>query len=178
MGRKFVNETRHQGIVATEPEFSKTANDGIKLKFVIYIKEFRPGQEPVTVFIPITAFGKTAESARKDNLAKGHLVTISGKLEIRNYKDSSGNKRTYAGITAFDIQDWNAWAMEREAYIRGDAGAKPEGSGTPQKSFSQSLSEALDDKPPAANSTEGEAADVPLFHFGQTLQETELGAEF
>ena len=46
-----------------------------------------------TDWIPLTAFGKTAEIMNQ-HLSKGSKVEIVGKLQANNYTDKDGNKRT------------------------------------------------------------------------------------
>ena len=52
-----------------------------------------------TDFIPIKAWGKTAESACK-NLTVGRLVLIEGRVSARNYKDMEGKNKTSFNIIA------------------------------------------------------------------------------
>lgn len=46
-----------------------------------------------TDWIPLTAFGKTAEIMNQ-HLGKGSKIEVVGKLQTNNYTDKDGNKRT------------------------------------------------------------------------------------
>lgn len=46
-----------------------------------------------TDWIPLTAFGKTAEIMNQ-HLGKGSKIEVVGKLQTNNYTDKEGNKRT------------------------------------------------------------------------------------
>lgn len=58
----------------------------------------RQGEQDVD-FIPCVAFGKQGEFAEK-YLSKGRLIAVSGRLQVRNWDDSYGNKRTTIEVVA------------------------------------------------------------------------------
>lgn len=49
------------------------------------------GEKKRTNFIPVTVFGKTAESCEKF-LAKGRLVAVQGKIQTGSYTNKNGDK--------------------------------------------------------------------------------------
>lgn len=55
-----------------------------------------------TDFVPIVAWGKTAEFVNQW-FGKGDLITIVGRIEVRNYEDKNGNKRTATEIIAEEV---------------------------------------------------------------------------
>lgn len=54
-------------------------------------------------FLPVVAFGKTAENCAK-YLVKGALVGVSGRMQTRNYVAQDGGKRYVTEIVADDVQ--------------------------------------------------------------------------
>ena len=58
-------------------------------------------------FIRIVAWRKLAEVCA-NNLQKGRLVAVEGRLQIRNYDDKDGNKRQIAEVVAENVRflDW------------------------------------------------------------------------
>lgn len=59
--------------------------------------------EKETDFIPVVCWNKTAEIAGK-YVTKGSLIAIDGRLQVRNYEDKEGKKRTIAEVVAENIQ--------------------------------------------------------------------------
>ena len=62
----------------------------------------RSGQEQ-TDFFGVSVWRQRAEIAAK-YLQKGKPVLVSGRLQIREYTDREGNKRTAVEVTADDFQ--------------------------------------------------------------------------
>lgn len=56
-------------------------------------RRFKRQGEQDADFIPCVAFGKQGEFAEK-YLSKGRLIAVSGRLQVRNWEDNNGNKRT------------------------------------------------------------------------------------
>lgn len=50
-------------------------------------------------FIPIIAFGKTAEYIC-NKASKGSMVSVSGRLRIEGYQDKNGDRRFYTEVVA------------------------------------------------------------------------------
>lgn len=61
------------------------------------------GDKKETDFIPVVVWKGLAENCGK-YLEKGKLVGVDGRLQIRTYEDSNGNKKTIAEIVANDVQ--------------------------------------------------------------------------
>lgn len=55
-------------------------------------KRFKRQGEPDADFIPCVAFGKQGEFAER-YFRKGQLVSIVGRLQVRNWEDNEGKKR-------------------------------------------------------------------------------------
>ena len=56
-------------------------------------KRFKRQGEPDADFIPCVAFGKQGEFAEK-YFRKGQMVSVVGRLQVRNWDDNEGRKRT------------------------------------------------------------------------------------
>ena len=55
-------------------------------------KRFKRQGEPDADFIPCVAFGKQGEFAEK-YFRKGQMVSVVGRLQVRNWEDNEGKKR-------------------------------------------------------------------------------------
>lgn len=60
-------------------------------------KRFKKQGEADADFIPCVAFGKQGEFAEK-YLAKGRQIAVIGRLQVRNWEDNEGKKRTTTEI--------------------------------------------------------------------------------
>ena len=56
-------------------------------------KRFKKQGEADADFIPCVAFGKQGEFAEK-YLKKGMLIAVAGRIQVRNWEDNEGKKRT------------------------------------------------------------------------------------
>lgn len=56
-------------------------------------KRFKKQGEPDADFIPCVALGKNGEFAEK-YLHKGQQISVVGRLQVRNWEDNEGKKRT------------------------------------------------------------------------------------
>lgn len=56
-------------------------------------KRFKKQGEADADFIPCVAFGKQGEFAEK-YLAKGRQIAVVGRIQVRNWEDNEGKKRT------------------------------------------------------------------------------------
>lgn len=56
-------------------------------------RRFKRQGEQDTDFIPCVAFGKQGEFAEK-YFRKGQMISVVGRLQVRNWDDNNGNKRT------------------------------------------------------------------------------------
>ena len=54
-------------------------------------------------FVPVIAWEKLAETCG-NNLGKGRLVLVEGRLQIRSYETKEGQKRTVAEVVAQNVQ--------------------------------------------------------------------------
>ena len=92
------------GRLVADPELRQTQDGTPVTSFRIAVNrpKGRSGQEQ-TDFFGVSVWRQRAEIAAK-YLQKGKPVLVSGRLQIREYTDRDGNKRTAVEVTADDFQ--------------------------------------------------------------------------
>ncbi|MCS7186767.1 MAG: single-stranded DNA-binding protein [Armatimonadetes bacterium] len=92
------------GRLVADPEIRYTP-DGIPVaSFRLAVdRPTRRGMERQTDFIRIVTFRRLAEFAQS-YLTKGRLVLVEGRLQVSNYTDRMGQRRTSVDVIAFAIQ--------------------------------------------------------------------------
>ncbi|MCX7642758.1 MAG: single-stranded DNA-binding protein [Armatimonadetes bacterium] len=92
------------GRLVADPEIRYTP-DGIPVaSFRLAVdRPTRRGMEKQTDFIRIVTFRRLAEFAQS-YLTKGRLVLVEGRLQVSNYVDRMGQRRTSVDVIAFAIQ--------------------------------------------------------------------------
>ncbi|WP_010240982.1 single-stranded DNA-binding protein [Clostridium arbusti] len=53
-------------------------------------------------FVPVVVWGKTAELVC-NYMKKGRLLSVSGRLQIRNYEDKEGNKKYVSEVVGEEV---------------------------------------------------------------------------
>ena len=96
----MLNKAILNGRLTKAPELKQTQNGKSVCGFNIAVDRSREREK--TDFIPIVAWGKTAEFVNQW-FGKGDLITIVGRIEVRNYEDKNGNKRTATEIIAEEV---------------------------------------------------------------------------
>ena len=96
----MLNKAILNGRLTKAPELKQTNNGKSVCSFTIAVDRSRDREK--TDFIPIVAWGKTAEFVNQW-FGKGDLITIVGRIEVRNYDDKNGNKRTATEIIAEEV---------------------------------------------------------------------------
>nr|DAM49389.1 MAG TPA: Single strand binding protein [Caudoviricetes sp.] len=92
----MMNKVILMGRLVRDPEVRYTQSDQPMAiaRFTLAVnRRFKRQGEQDTDFIPCVAFGKQGEFAEK-YLSKGRLIAVSGRLQVRNWEDNNGNKRT------------------------------------------------------------------------------------
>ena len=93
------------GNLTRDPELSET-NTGVSVcRFGIAVNMRRAAGdgEPQVDFFNITAWRSLAETVNRF-LKKGNKVAVTGSIQVRNYEDNSGQKRTFVDIIADDVE--------------------------------------------------------------------------
>ena len=96
----MLNKAILNGRLTKAPELKQTNNGKSVCSFTIAVDRSRDREK--TDFIPIVAWGKTAEFVNQW-FGKGDLITIVGRIEVRSYDDKNGNKRTATEIIAEEV---------------------------------------------------------------------------
>ena len=92
------------GHLTKDPELRTTSNDISVTSFTIAVdRNFNNQQgEKETDFIPVVAWRKLADTCAK-YLAKGRLVAVSGRMQVRSYEGKDG-KRYVTEVVADEVQ--------------------------------------------------------------------------
>lgn len=93
----MLNKAILNGRLTKAPELKQTNSGKSVCGFTIAVDRNRDREK--TDFIPIVAWGKTAEFVNQW-FGKGDLIAIVGRIEVRNYEDKNGNKRTATEVIA------------------------------------------------------------------------------
>ena len=96
----MLNKAILNGRLTKAAELKQTNSGKSVCSFTIAVDRSRDREK--TDFIPIVAWGKTAEFVNQW-FGKGDLITIVGRIEVRNYDDKNGNKRTATEIIAEEV---------------------------------------------------------------------------
>lgn len=97
----MLNAVNIAGRLTRDPELRYTTSQKPVSSFVLAVeRDFSPaGGERGVDFIPCFAWNGTAEFVSKW-FKKGSRAIVSGRLQIREWKDNEGNKRTAAEVVA------------------------------------------------------------------------------
>ena len=101
----MLNHIVLMGRLVRDPELRRTQSGVAVTSFRIAVdRDFqsRDGGERQADFIDIVAWRNTAEFAAK-YFAKGRMVVVSGRLQMRDWTDRDNNKRTSAEVVADNI---------------------------------------------------------------------------
>lgn len=93
------------GRLTRDPELKSTSNGVAVATFTVACERNFKDQngDKETDFIPVVVWRGLAETCGR-YLAKGKMVGVDGRLQIRNYTDKNDNKRTIAEIVADNVQ--------------------------------------------------------------------------
>lgn len=138
-----MNSVKLIGRLAQDPEVRYTKTGKAVTSFTLAVSRSygAPGQEQreSTDFIPIVAWGNLAEMIG-NTLAKGHRVFVEGRLQVRSYETTDGQKRRVTEIVA----NFVAQSMESEKVTGNNGGA----SGKPAADFGQFGRDVIDEEIP------------------------------
>ena len=91
-----MNKAILMGRLTKDPEvrYTQSAEPMAIARYTLAVnKRFKKQGEADADFIPCVAFGKQGEFAEK-YLAKGRQIAVVGRLQVRNWEDNEGKKRT------------------------------------------------------------------------------------
>ena len=98
----MLNHIVIMGSLTRDPELRRTGSGIAVASFTVAVdRDFggRDGGEKETDFIDCVAWRQTGEFVSK-YFAKGRMIVVSGRLQIRNWTDKDGNKRRTAEVVA------------------------------------------------------------------------------
>lgn len=100
----MLNHIVLMGRLTRDPELRRTGSGVAVTSFAIACyRDFAPqGGEKETDFIDIVTWRNTAEFVEK-HFAKGSMIVVSGRLQIRGWTDKDGNKRRSAEVVADNV---------------------------------------------------------------------------
>ena len=97
----MLNKCVFIGRLTRDPELKYLPGSGKAVsKFSIAVNRF--GKSDEADFIPVTVWEKQAENAAK-YLRKGSKAAVDGRLQVRQYDDKDGNKRTAFEVVAQSV---------------------------------------------------------------------------
>lgn len=138
-----MNSVKLIGRLAQDPEVRYTKTGKAVTSFTLAVsRNFgAPGQEQreSTDFIPIVAWGNLAEMIGSA-LAKGYRVFVEGRLQVRSYETTDGQKRRVTEIVASFV----AVSMESDQGTGNNGGA----SGKTAADFGQFGRDVIDEEIP------------------------------
>ena len=98
----MLNKVILMGRLTRDPELRHTQSDVAVASFSLAVDRGysrRDDSQQSVDFINIVAWRNTAEFVSKW-FSKGQLVAVSGRLQVRSYKDRDGNNRTITEVVA------------------------------------------------------------------------------
>ena len=100
----MLNKVILMGRLTKDPELRATQSGVSVVSFTLAVeRDFaKPGKQKETDFINIIAWRGTAEFVSK-YFTKGQLVAVSGRLQVRSWDDTSGQKRYATDVVADEV---------------------------------------------------------------------------
>ena len=101
----MLNHIVIMGRLTRDPELRRTGSGIAVASFTVAVdRDFggRDGGEKETDFIDCVAWRQTGEFVSK-YFAKGRMIVVSGRLQIRSWTDKDGNKRRTAEVVADNV---------------------------------------------------------------------------
>lgn len=90
------------GNLTRDPELTETAAGVPVCRFSVAVNRRADGEQTAD-FYNVTAWRKTADAVAQYT-KKGNKIAVYGDLQIRQYEDRSGIKRTSVDVTAQDVE--------------------------------------------------------------------------
>lgn len=98
-----MNKFFGNGRLTKDPEVRYSGQTAIARFTIASDRRFHKEGEQEADFLPVTAFGKTAEFIEK-YFVKGMKILISGRVQVDQYKDKEGNNRSSLNIIAEEVE--------------------------------------------------------------------------
>lgn len=99
----MLNNITIMGRMTRDPELRRTGSGVAVASFTVAVdRDFGNSGEKETDFIDCVAWRQTGEFVNK-YFAKGSMIVVSGRLQIRSWTDKDGNKRRTAEVVADNV---------------------------------------------------------------------------
>ena len=100
----MLNKVVIMGRFTKDPELRRTGSGTAVTSFSLACDRAFKAQsgDKETDFIEVVAWKNTAEFVSK-YFSKGRMAVVEGRLQIRDWTDKSGNKRTTAEVVAYNV---------------------------------------------------------------------------
>lgn len=129
----MLNDITLMGRMARDPELRRTGSGIAVANFTIAVERDHagPNKEKETDFIDCVAWRNTGEFISK-YFAKGSLIAVKGRLEIRKWTDKDGNSRRSAEVNvenayfAGSKNDSGGYSNHGDSYNNNSMSAFPE----------------------------------------------------
>ena len=122
----------------------------------------RDGSEPQTDFVDCVAWRQTGEFVSR-NFTKGKMIIVSGRLQMRDWTDRDGNKRTTAEIVADNVY-FGESKRDSDGQSGGNYGPSYGGQGSygSQSGYSSQPTQVPPVTPSPFEDLEGDDGDLPF----------------
>lgn len=98
-----MNKVIIMGRLTRDPELKNPGTNSEVCSFSVAVdRKFKRDGEPEVDFLNVVTFGKTAQFVSKW-FSKGKLILVCGRIQVRNWEDKNGNKRTAFDILADEV---------------------------------------------------------------------------
>lgn len=92
------------GRLTKDPDLRYTTSGTAVATFTLAVdRPRRADSEKETDFIPVVAWGKTAENCA-NYIGKGSLVAVEGRIQVRTYEAKDGDKRWVTEVIADNVR--------------------------------------------------------------------------
>lgn len=99
----MLNSVIIMGRLTADPELRTTPNGLSVTSFTVAVdRNYKSGDERQTDFISVVAWRGTADFVTRF-FKKGQMIAVQGSLQVRNYEDKNGNKRTAYDVVADNV---------------------------------------------------------------------------
>lgn len=119
------------GRLTRDPEIRYTQSGKAVAHFTLAVDRYLSQGQRETDFIPIVAWEKLAETCG-NNLTKGQKILVDGRLSIRSYETTDGQKRRVAEVVAQTVEflERRSAAANEQAMASGSGPVDVAGLGT------------------------------------------------
>lgn len=98
-----MNKVILMGRLTRNPELKQLASGTLVANFTLAVsRRFKSEGQPEADFIPIVAWGKTAEFVN-NYFKKGQQVAVTGRIQVRNWEDKEGKTRYLTEVVADEV---------------------------------------------------------------------------